>query len=87
MSERISASEFARRAGCDVKQVRRALARGTLERGADGLIDAAMTGAAWRKANRRTLAKGALAARTDRGERTRQRDRREPGRKRNRPVA
>jgi hypothetical protein len=65
MSERISASEFARRAGCDVKQVRRALARGTLERGADGLIDASMIGAAWRKPNRRTLAKGTQTAPTD----------------------
>lgn len=65
MSERISASEFARRAGCDVKQVRRALTRGALERGADGLIDASMIGNAWRRPNRRTLARGALATRTD----------------------
>lgn len=69
MSKRISASEFARRADCDVKQVRRALARGALARGTDGLIDASMIGQAWRKANRRTLTKGALASRTDRANR------------------
>ncbi|MEK6291452.1 MAG: hypothetical protein V4793_08700 [Paraburkholderia tropica] len=53
-----------------MKQVRRALARGALERDADGLIDASMIFQAWRKPNRRTLAKGALAARTDEANRT-----------------
>jgi hypothetical protein len=58
-SERISAGEFARRAGCDARQVRRALARGALVRGSDGLIDAALIGSAWRKPNRCSLAKEA----------------------------
>ncbi|MBC8726459.1 hypothetical protein F6X37_34540 [Paraburkholderia sp. 31.1] len=59
MSERLSASEFARREGCDEKQVRRALERGALVRGDDGLIDAALIGSASRKPNRRTLMKTA----------------------------
>ncbi|WP_051481257.1 hypothetical protein [Paraburkholderia nodosa] len=37
--------------------MRRALARGALVRGADGLINASLVGSAWRKPNRRTLAK------------------------------
>lgn len=57
MSERINASEFARREGCDEKQVRRGVERGALVRGDDGLIDAAQVGTAWRRANRRTLQK------------------------------
>jgi hypothetical protein len=59
MFECLSASEFARREGCDEKQVRRALERGALVRGADGLIDAAQLGSTWRRPNRRTLAKSA----------------------------
>jgi hypothetical protein len=37
-----------------VKQVRRAIERGTLTRGADGKLDAADLGTTWRRANRRT---------------------------------
>lgn len=59
MSECLSVSEFARREHCDEKQVRRALERGMLIRGADGLIDAVQLRSAWRKPNRRTLAKTA----------------------------
>ena len=59
MSERINASEFARREGCDEKQVRRALERGGLVRGDDGLIDATLIGTTWRKPNRRRLQRGA----------------------------
>ncbi|WP_129562589.1 hypothetical protein [Paraburkholderia dokdonensis] len=64
MSERINASEFARREGCDEKQVRRGIERGALVRGNDGLIDAAQIGTAWRKPNRRTLQKAAEGAHT-----------------------
>ncbi|WP_233863497.1 hypothetical protein [Paraburkholderia adhaesiva] len=54
MGERISAMEFARRAGCDVKQVRRAIERGTLTRDNGGKLDAAQLTSTWRRANRRT---------------------------------
>jgi hypothetical protein len=57
MGERISASEFARRAGCDVRQVRRAITRGTLVRGKDMKLDAAQLDEPWRRANRRTQAR------------------------------
>lgn len=56
MSERLSISEFARREGCDEKQVRRAIQRGMLDKDDDGLLDAARVHSGWRKANRRTLA-------------------------------
>jgi hypothetical protein len=48
---RISQREFARRDGCNEKLVRRAIAEGRLPRGADGLIDAALVGTAWRRSN------------------------------------
>jgi len=48
-SERLSASEFARRAGCDEKQVRRAIEGGKLTRGEDGKLDAAQLNTAWRR--------------------------------------
>jgi hypothetical protein len=59
VGERISASEFARRAGCDVKQVRRAIQRGALSRGDDERLDAAQLTTTWRRANRRTTQRGA----------------------------
>jgi hypothetical protein len=62
LGERISASEFARRAGCDVKQVRRALARGTLERGTDDKFDAAQLASTWRRTNRCAQARKPEAA-------------------------
>ncbi|WP_434107648.1 hypothetical protein [Paraburkholderia caffeinilytica] len=49
--------EFARRAGCDVKQVRRAIERGTLTRGKDDRLDASQLAKTWRRANRRTQSK------------------------------
>ena len=54
MSEHISISEFARRAGCDEKQVRRAIDKGRLRKGSEGLLDAAQLATAWRRQNRRT---------------------------------
>lgn len=48
-AERISPREFARRDGCDEKQVRRAIAKGALFRDSSGLLDAAGVGTAWRK--------------------------------------
>lgn len=57
MSERISGMEFARREGVGETQIRRAIAAGRLERGADGLLDAAQVGTAWRNINRRTARK------------------------------
>ena len=57
MSERVSVSAFARLAGCDEKQVRRAVASGKLTKGLDGLLDADRIGTAWRRADRRTLTK------------------------------
>jgi hypothetical protein len=55
MSERVSALKFAEMAGCNEKQVRRALAKGLLVKGGDGLIDSALLNSAWRKPNRRTI--------------------------------
>ncbi|QWC87784.1 hypothetical protein [Cupriavidus metallidurans] len=52
-SERLSAREFARRAHCDERQIRRALARGVLVRGEDGLLDARQLASAWRKPSAR----------------------------------
>ncbi|NYH23956.1 hypothetical protein [Paraburkholderia bryophila] len=64
MSERLNVSEFARREGCDEKQVRRAITKGLLRKDTDGLLDATLIGSNWRKPNRRTLAKGANNQRT-----------------------
>lgn len=58
MSERISISEFARREGCNEKQVRRALESGKLSKGKDDKLDAKLVKSGWRKTNRRTAAKG-----------------------------
>jgi hypothetical protein len=52
--ERISAREFARRADVHERQVRRALARGSLHRGVDGLLDACQLHTRWRSPNSRT---------------------------------
>ena len=59
MSERLSVSAFAKRAGCDEKQVRRALASGKLAKEKDGLLDAAQLETSWRRANRRTASPAA----------------------------
>lgn len=53
MSERINVSEFARREGCDEKQVRRAIAKRLLAKDSEGLLDASKVGSGWRKTNRR----------------------------------
>lgn len=78
MSERLSASEFARREGCDEKQVRRGLERGALVRGQDGLIDASLIGS-WRKPNRRTLQKAVQGPRATAATDTVMRDGEPPG--------
>lgn len=51
-SEKLSTREFARRAGCDEKQVRRALEKGALTRDADGKLDAAQLASGWRRVRR-----------------------------------
>lgn len=53
MSARLSVREFAKRAGCDEKQVRRAVEKGLVCKGDDGLLDAAQVDGQWRKPNRR----------------------------------
>lgn len=67
VSERISASEFARRADCDVKQVFRAIERGTLTRGDDRKLDAAQLALPWRRANRRTTQRGGQVSQDNSG--------------------
>lgn len=57
MSERISISEFARRAGCNEKQVRRAIEGQRLAKGKDGKLNASDVAGVWRKPNRRTMLK------------------------------
>lgn len=57
MSERLNVSKFAEAEGCDEKQVRRAIERGALHKGEDGLLDAALVKSGWRKPNRRTMLK------------------------------
>jgi hypothetical protein len=52
MADRVSARAFARLDGCDEKLVRKGVEEGRLQRGADGLIDAAMAGSGWRARNR-----------------------------------
>jgi hypothetical protein len=67
-AERLSVREFARRASCDEKQVRRALEKGMLEKGKDGKLSADDVGGQWRKPNRRGVVRiartGADKART-----------------------
>lgn len=53
MSERINISEFARREGCNEKQVRRAIEKGLLTKDSEGLLDASKASSGWRKTNRR----------------------------------
>ena len=55
----ISVRDFARREGCSDTSVRKALKVGRLHLLADGTIDPALVGLAWRKANRRKSAKPA----------------------------
>lgn len=57
MSARISVREFAKRAGCDEKQVRRAIEKGLISKGDDGFLDAASVDGGWRKPNRRGIVK------------------------------
>lgn len=47
--ERLNKSQFAKKAGCDEKQVRRAIESGKLKVGADGLLDPALINSGWRK--------------------------------------
>lgn len=55
--EFINKSEFARREGCNEKQVRRAIEKGILVANTDGLLDASLINSGWRKTNRRTMLK------------------------------
>lgn len=57
MSERLNVSKFAEAEGCDEKQVRRAIERGALHKGEDGLLAASDVKSGWRKPNRRTMLK------------------------------
>ncbi|MEX3839779.1 hypothetical protein [Paraburkholderia sp. BR10882] len=53
-AERLNVTQFAARADVDEKAVRRAINRGRLNRGADGLLDARQLGTRWRSPNART---------------------------------
>lgn len=53
-AKRLNVVQFAARANVDEKQVRRAIARGTLDRGVDGLLDARQLAMRWRSPNART---------------------------------
>ncbi|MEX3896366.1 hypothetical protein [Paraburkholderia sp. BR10954] len=53
-AERLNVTQFAAQANVDEKQVRRAINRGRLNRGPDGLLDAAQLNARWRSPNART---------------------------------
>lgn len=57
MSARLSVRQFAKQAGCDEKQVRRAIEKGLISKGEDGLLDAAQADGGWRKPNRRGVDK------------------------------
>ncbi len=57
MSARLSVRQFAKQAGCDEKQVRRAVEKGLISKGEDGLLDAAQVDGGWRRPNRRGLDK------------------------------
>lgn len=57
MSARLSVREFARQAGCDEKQVRRAIEKGLLSKGEDDKLSADDVGGQWRKPNRRGVEK------------------------------
>lgn len=74
MSARLSVREFARQAGCDEKQVRRAIEKGLISKGDDGLLSPDDVAGQWRKPNRRGVVKianaGADKVRTTRNVRT-----------------
>ncbi|MDH4746857.1 hypothetical protein OMP43_22800 [Sphingomonas sp. CBMAI 2297] len=57
MSARLSVRAFAERAGCDEKQVRRAIEKGLLTKGDDGKLSADDVDGNWRKPNRRGVEK------------------------------
>ena len=59
MSARLSVREFARQAGCDEKQVRRALEKGLISKGEDNLLAADQVDGQWRKPNRRGISRAA----------------------------
>lgn len=52
--ERVSLRAFAKLAGCDPKQVSRALRDGSLKRGEDGLLCTSQLSTGWRKQNKRS---------------------------------
>ncbi len=52
MAELISAREFASREPCDEKLIRRAIAKGLLQKDSGGFLDAVQIGNGWRKTNR-----------------------------------
>lgn len=60
-SARLTVREFARQAGCDEKQVRRAIGKGLLAKDCNGLLAATEVDGQWRKPNRRGVAKIATA--------------------------
>lgn len=60
MSARLSVREFAKRAGCDEKQVRRAIVKGLLSKGDDGKLADADVDGQWRRPNRRGVARIAV---------------------------
>ncbi len=71
MSARLSVREFAKRAGCDEKQVRRAVEKGLISKGDDGLLNEADVAGQWRRPNRRGIEKlSASTVRTTRIVRT-----------------
>lgn len=57
MSARLSVREFAKRAGCDEKQVRRAIEKGLLSKDEEGKLSPDDVAGQWRKPNRRGVAK------------------------------
>lgn len=62
MTAKLTIREFARREGCDEKQVRRAVEKGLLIKDEDGLLTDDQLGSGWRKTNRRGRASTSAAA-------------------------
>lgn len=62
MSARLTVREFARQAGCDEKQVRRAIGKGLIVKDDNGLLASADVNGQWRKPNRRGVEKIAAAS-------------------------
>jgi hypothetical protein len=58
--ERVSLRAFAKLAGCDPKQVSRALKDGLLKRGEDGLLCTSQLSSEWRRPNKRSRNKAGV---------------------------